>query len=322
MLDIKFEPLSSSITYRDKILMLGSCFSEEIGTRLQDIKFQVLQNPNGILYDPLSICSAITSWIENKPGNLNDLFLMNELWNSWQHHSRFSGTSKEEVGINISNAVAYAHKFIKEASWLFITPGTASNYELMESKLAVANCHKAPAAMFHKKMLEVSSIVSMFKRTLDQLFSFNPAIHVIFTVSPVRYLKDGLPQNNRSKGRLIESIHLLCEEYSNVNYFPAYELVIDVLRDHRFYSTDLVHPNAQAADFVFDQLIDHALSKTDMGILSEIRPLVMARKHRPLHTGTQGYQQFQKAQLLKAQALKILYPYIDLSEEIAFFGGD
>ena len=219
---------------------------------MQNLKFDVLQNPNGILYDPVSISSALVSYIENKKFTEDDLFLLDELWHSWQHHSVFSGMNKENVLQNINHSQFEAHQFLKTSSWLIITAGTSYNYQLKKSGEPVANCHKAPQDFFEKKLLPVEDIIYNLSTAVSKVQSFNPQLKIIFTISPVRHVRDGVIENNRSKARLIEAIHSVREKTQNVFYFPAYELIIDVLRDYRFYKKDLVHPSGTATEFVFE----------------------------------------------------------------------
>ena len=184
--------------------------------------------------------------MENRKATENDLFLLNELWQSWQHHSRYSGTDRDEVLARINNTRQQAHAFLKKANWLIITLGTSFSYRLVENQSPVANCHRAPSAWFNKHMMGIEETIVALDTMLYRLFQFNPQINIIFTVSPVRHIRDGITENNRSKARLLEAVHHLVNKFSRLYYFPSYELVIDVLRDYRFYDIDLVHPNYQA----------------------------------------------------------------------------
>src|SRR6185312_9882900 len=208
------------ISYRDKILFIGSCFSEEIGNKLKELKFDILQNPNGILYDPLSISDSLFSYIENKPFDEENLFQFNGLWHSWKHHSIFSGTDKKEVLKKINASQSWTHAFLKEANFLIITLGTAFYYQLKDDNKNVANCHKAPATLFEKKLMPTEEIISEMLSVLTAIEVFNPGLKIIFTVSPVKHVRDGVVENNRSKARLIEAAHSICEQKQNAFYFP------------------------------------------------------------------------------------------------------
>ena len=179
ILPFQVTPSPIKISYDDKILFIGSCFTEEIGNKMKDLKFDVLQNPNGILYDPVSISSALVSYVENKKFTEDDLFLSDELWHSWQHHSVFSGMNKENVLHNINYFRSEAHRFLKTASWLIITPGTSFNYRIKKSGEPVANCHKAPQDFFDKKLLPVEEIINNLSKAISKLQAFNPELKII-----------------------------------------------------------------------------------------------------------------------------------------------
>jgi len=307
------------ISYSDKILFIGSCFTEEIGKMMKELKFDVLQNPNGILYDPLSISSALDSYIDNKQYKEDDLFLLNELWHSWQHHSAFSGMNKEAVLQNINRSQTEAHLFLKNASWLIITLGTSYNYQLKKSLQPVSNCHKAPQDFFEKKLLSTEEIISQLSNVISKLQSYNSSLKIIFTVSPVRHVKDGVIENNRSKARLIEAIHSIKENNKDILYFPAYELIIDVLRDYRFYKDDLVHPTETATTFVFETFCNTYLDEPTKKLSEEIKPIIAAFKHRPFQSESAAHKKFQSAQLEKIKIIKTNFPFMDFSNEEQFF---
>ena len=248
------------ISYQDKILFIGSCFSEEIGNKLKELKLNVVQNPNGILYDPLSISDALFSYIEKKPFDEENLFQLNGLWHSWKHHSVFSGADKKDVLKKINASQSGTHAFLKEANFLIITLGTAFYYQLKDDNKNVANCHKAPPTFFEKRLMPADAIISEMLSVLTALEVFNPNLKIIFTVSPVKHVRDGVVENNRSKARLIDAVHSIAEQKEAIFYFPSYELITDVLRDYRFYKNDLVHPNETAINFVFEKFCDTLLN--------------------------------------------------------------
>ena len=303
------------ISYHDKILFIGSCFSEEIGNKMGELKFDILQNPNGILYDPISISDSIFSYIENKPYKEEILFLLNGLWHSWEHHSAFSGVNKKEVLEKINQSQSAAHTFLKKAKFLIITFGTAFNYELKKNKQIVANCHKAPADYFQKKLLSSSEIIDATLGVLKAVELFNPGLKIIFTISPVKHVRDGVVANNRSKARLIEAVQSLIELNLNAFYFPSYELVNDVLRDYRFYKNDLVHPNEAAVNFVFEKFLESFLDDSSKKIKEEINKVVAALNHKPFLKESEAHQMFVNAQLKNIRNIKNNYPFIDLSKE-------
>lgn len=318
LLDIRIDEPETRIDHEDKIMMVGSCFTEHIGDDLSSLKFNVLQNPNGIIFDPASTASAIISYIENRKYTADDLFHLNELWQSWQHHSRFSRTDQNEVLQNINASQEQAHQFLKEAKWLVITLGTSYSYRL-EKNSPVANCHRAPATWFDKHMMRIDESISALDTCIYRLFQFNKDIRLIFTVSPVRHARDGVVQNNRSKARLLETVHHLVEKYDRIHYFPAYELVIDVLRDYRFYDTDLVHPNYQATSYVIEQFMRHYVNERSQQLARELEKILIARKHRAFQPTTEAHKRFLQMHAAKAKALMANYPHIDLHEELRYF---
>jgi hypothetical protein len=307
------------ISYKDKILLIGSCFSEEIGNKMSELKFDVLQNPNGILYDPVSIADAIHSYIQNNPYTEENLFQLNGLWHSWKHHSFFSGENKKEVLEKINNSQSTGHRFLKEAKCIIITLGTAFNYHLKSNNENVSNCHKAPSVFFTKNLLPIEEIKSKLLSAITALELFNPDLTIIFTVSPVKHVKDGVVENNRSKSRLIEAAHSIIEQKENAFYFPSYELVNDVLRDYRFYKNDLVHPNETAINFVFEKFLDSFLDEINKKVLGEIKKIISAMNHKPFFKESEAHQKFIVAQIQNIHKIESAYPFIDFSKEKSFF---
>jgi hypothetical protein len=320
MLDIKISEPEVKIDYRDRIMLVGSCFTEHIGDSLADLKFQVLQNPNGIIFDPATVASSITSYIENKQYTAQELVQLNELWQSWQHHSRFSGINKDEVLEVINTSQQDAHDFLQRSRWLIITLGTSYSYRLTDGAKPVANCHRAPSAWFDKHLMSIDETITALDTMLYRLFQFNPSINIIFTVSPVRHIRDGIVENNRSKARLLEAVHHLVNKFPRLYYFPSYELVIDVLRDYRFYDIDLVHPNFQATSFVIEQFMNHYVNESSISLSKEIEKIITARKHKPFQPETDAHKNFLKLHAERTKSLMSNYPFLSLQEELDFFG--
>jgi hypothetical protein len=319
MTSINIKPLAPAINYRNKILLIGSCFTEHIGNYLSEVKLNVLQNPNGILFDPISVCNSLISYIQDKQYSDDELFPLNEGWHSWQHHSRFSKPNKDESLQLINESQKAAHKFLKETDWLIITLGSSFVYKLAENEMPVANCHKASPQTFHKHLSTIEETVTKFDDTIHQLFQFNQHLKVIFTISPVRHLRDGVVDNNRSKARLIEAVHHLVKKFDRLYYFPAYELVIDVLRDYRFYDIDLAHPNYAATQFVLEKFFENCLDDEAQQLSEEIRKLVIARNHKPFNDQSNQHKQFLITQLQKTKQLQDKYPFLDFTRELNFF---
>ncbi|TMI83899.1 MAG: GSCFA domain-containing protein [Bacteroidetes bacterium] len=333
MVNIDLKKLPQQINYQDKILLIGSCFTEHIGNSLAELKFSVLQNPNGILFDPHSVARSLHSYLDNKRYADGDFFQLNEIWHSWQHHSRYSDINVEEAVRRVNASQAEAHQFISTADWVIITLGSAFSYRLTDSATkigafaqesslggaGVANCHRAPAQWFDKHLMTIEEIISVLDSCFQQLFEFNSRLKVIFTVSPVRHIRDGVVDNNRSKARLIESVHHLVKKFDRVNYFPAYELVIDVLRDYRFYDVDLAHPNYAATEFVLEKFAESCIDQDSRAIMEQVKQIVTARKHKAFQPQTMAHRQFLQSYFEKAKQLNASYPFLDLREEINYF---
>jgi hypothetical protein len=319
MVNIDLKKLPRPISYRDRILLIGSCFTEHIGNTLQELKFPVLQNPHGILFDPASVCKSLVSYIQNKKYEEKDLFNLNEVWNSWEHHSRFSNTNARESIRIINESQEKAHRFLKEADWIIITLGSSFSYRLTENGEGVANCHRAPAQWFKKHMLAIEETLTLLDNCYHQLMRFNPKLSIIFTISPVRHLRDGVVDNNRSKARLLEAVHHMVNKFDRLHYFPAYELVIDVLRDYRFYDIDLAHPNYMATEFVLEKFAESCIDDDARLLMQEIKKIVIARKHKAFQPDTNAHKQFLQAHAEKVSLLQEKYPFIDLSEELEYF---
>ena len=326
MVDIDIKKPESLISYGDSVMLIGSCFTEHIGRALDEAKLKVMQNPNGILFDPDSVCRSLVSYVEKKTYTTNDLFELNEVWHSWEHHSRFSGMDPDTVIQQINESQEKAHDFLKQTNWLIITLGSAFSYRLTieqtdkppESR-GVANCHRAPAKWFDKHLLDINSIIAMLDATYHRLLEFNPELKIIFTVSPVRHLRDGAVENNRSKARLIESVHHLAGKYDGITYFPAYELVIDVLRDYRFYDIDLAHPNYMATEFVLEKFTENYIGESSRELMKEIRKIAIARRHRPMQPGTTQHRQFLLEHAEKVRKLMEKHPFLNMQEELNYF---
>ncbi len=311
--------LPKPIAYTDPVLLIGSCFSEHISERLGKHKFRVLSNPHGILFNPLSVAQSLDGYLDNKLYCREELFYMNELWNSWDHHTRFSNIDVEKALEGINQSQGEAAAFIKKTSWVIVTLGSAFQYYLTEGQRPVANNHRAPAQWFEKKLLGTKEIIDALSETLKKLFKINPEAQVLFTISPVRHIRDGVIDNNRSKARLIEAVHTLCENFGQAHYFPAYELVIDILRDYRFYDIDFVHPNYLATQFVWEEFMGACIDPSAKSIMQQVLEINTARHHRPRFPNTEAHKKFKAEYLKKIQQLQQQYPYLDMGEELGYF---
>jgi GSCFA family len=312
------KPFDIKINHQHNLLLIGSCFTEQIGTKLANHKFAVLDNPNGILFNPISITKSVSSYIDNKQYTAADLFYQNESWNSWEHHSRFSNPDADECLKGINESQTKAHHFLKNTDWLLITLGSAFVYEL-ENKAVVANCHKVPTDKFVKRLLSADEIFADLQTMIKKALACNPSLKIIFTISPVRHLRDGFVENNRSKATLIQAVHQLIEKNSNCFYFPAYELIIDDLRDHRFFAEDMVHPNYAATNYVWEKFIATCIDEPSQQLMKEIAVIVAAKNHKPFNPTSQQHKKFLQTNLEKVKKLQQQFSYLNLDEEESFF---
>jgi hypothetical protein len=318
---LEYHPPSSSIKIdiNDKLLLIGSCFTEHIHSQLKKYKFSTLQNPHGTLFNPFSIFKAIESYIKLNLPTEDDLFFQHGLWNSWDFHSSISHEDKFNALTGMIHQIKNGHDFLKTSDVLFITLGSAFVYEL-ENKTIVANCHKVPSSVFYKRLLEPAEIINGFRSLLSILTSFNKNIKVIFTISPVRHLRDGFIENNRSKAVLIHAVDKIVQEFPLSSYFPSYELVIDDLRDYRFFAEDMVHPNYLATKYVWDKFCSSFINGRTRELMKEIEQLHQAFIHRPMHPHSDEHQQFKLKFKELAIALSNRFPELDFKQEIKHFG--
>lgn len=324
-LDLEIKKISPRIKHLHKILLVGSCFTENIGQKLEQYKFNVLQNPNGILFNPVSVAEAIGSYVDRVQISKSSLFHYREGWHSWKHHSRFSGITPEIAVDQINQSSTNAHNFLKNADWLVITLGSAWVYTLTESAPAskagdvAANNHKAPAEWFNRRLLSAPEVFEILKGMIQKIKSANPYLHIIFTISPVRHIREGVVENNRSKAVLIQAVHDIIDKEESAFYFPAYELVIDDLRDYRFYSEDLVHPNYFATQYVWEKFVEACMEDDTRAVMTELHDLNLAFKHKPFNPGSTEHIKFLQTYLQKTQRLQEKYSYMDLKKEIEYF---
>ncbi len=320
-LQLSFHPpaLPVKINYTDRLFMVGSCFAEHVGEKFQQAKMNVLINPHGILFNPHSICQSIKQCMEKKVYQPEELILHGELWHSFRHHGSFSHPDQQQVLANINQSLSNAHEALKQARFLIITLGSAWAYEHKDTGVIVANCHKVHQKEFTKVLLKAEVLKNDYLHLIVALRNFNPGLKVIFTISPVRYVRDGLVENNLSKAQLFQLVHDLCGE-QNCFYFPAYEWVIDVLRDHRFYEEDLVHPNSSAIDFVWEKFRESCFSEEAKRTHERVMGLVNAFAHRVLHQGTEQHRKFKQQLEEKLKMLQADFPYINWEQEKLLLG--
>ena len=308
----------SKIDYNSNVIFIGSCFSDNVGRKLQDLKFQVDINPFGVLYNPVSIANSIDIIVSNREFCETDLHFYNKQWFSFFHHSSFSDSDKTVCLRNINKRINLANDKLKNAGFLFVTFGTSRIYSYNKTSEIVSNCHKLPAKEFTRKLLEVDEIVHSIEQMVKSLKAFNPSLKIIFTLSPIRHWKDGAIGNMQSKARLLVAIDKITSSQTNCMYFPSYEIVMDDLRDYRFYADDMLHLSNSAVDYIFDRFSDIFIDKSTSDLQKRILKIVKAKKHKPFNPESQDYKKFAERNLSEIKKINKYYK-IDLSEEEDFF---
>ena len=298
------------ISYESRILTLGSCFAQNIGTKLKEDYFETEINPFGVLYNPISIANSILLLLEKKVFTKEDIFQYNDLWQSFSHSSLFSDVSVDKCLEKISLPFKRNSEFIKLTDILLITFGTAWVYEEKKSGIVVSNCHKLPAKNFIRRRLTIDEIVKVYKSLIIKLAQLNPRIKIIFSVSPVRHWKDGAHENNISKSTLLLAIDELQKTNEQVYYFPAYEIQIDELRDYRFYSNDMFHPSEVAIDYIWKRFSETYFDDLTNKMKAEFEQFTNDLNHRPLFPDSNEFLKFQHNILKKKDLLKTKYPFL------------
>jgi lysophospholipase L1-like esterase len=297
------------INYDSNIFLLGSCFSENIGNKLSHFKFQSIQNPFGILFHPKAIETLITNAVNQKVYSNEDVFLQNEVWHSFDVHSSLSSENDKSLLKKINSAISVTNKKLKEASHIIITLGTSWVYRFIETDTIVANCHKIPQKKFLKELLTVDEITKSLSTILVLLKSINKNIHITFTVSPIRHLKDGFVENTQSKSNLISAIHTILVD-TNVSYFPSYEIMMDELRDYRFYAEDMIHPNKTAINYIWEKFVDTRFSEESLPTMKEIEAIQKGILHRPFHEKSEQHLHFLEKIVKRKEKIKSQFPFI------------
>jgi len=303
------------IDYKSKILSLGSCFSENMGAKLTYYKFNALINPFGILYNPESIANSLEFLLENKKFTDSDLFEHEGVWNSFYHHSRFSNTNKTEALTQINNSIKEASIHLSETKFLLITFGTAWVYKHKNTGKIVSNCHKIPEKEFNRFKLSVSEMGEHWLVLIQKLKKLNPNLNVIFTVSPVRHLKDGAENNQISKASLILAVHELIAKTENTSYFPSYEIMMDDLRDYRFYNDDMIHPSPIAINYIWEKFMESVFHYDSKKLMREIHKINQAIEHRAFQPHSESHQKFLKATLANIEAIEKQHSTLKFEEE-------
>ncbi|MFN7160678.1 MAG: GSCFA domain-containing protein [Candidatus Gracilibacteria bacterium] len=291
-------------------LMIGSCFTENMGAFMQHSKFPIIINPTGIVYNPLSALRVLEVLMSKKIYTASDLFFSNGLWASYDHHGSFSSSSQEECLTKINTALSNARAHLEKTKILFITFGTSWIYRLKVTGKVVSNCHKQPDTLFERSLLKVDEITDAYKIVLEKLHTLYPDLHVVFTVSPIRHWKEGAHNNQISKSLLHISIEKLTSNFSYTGYFPSYEIVMDELRDYRFYTEDMLHISDAATRYIWERFQETFMSPETRTLSKEIEDIQKSLLHRPFNSDTTQHNQFRDKLSQRIQNLVHTYPFL------------
>ena len=299
------------IDYNSRIVSLGSCFAENMAEKFEYFKFQNTVNPFGIIFNPVSIEKLISRVINEEKFTESAIFFHNERWHCHEVHSDLSTENKEKFLENLNAILKFTHNQILKSTHIIITYGTSWIYRLKSNNEVVANCHKVPQNQFDKEILSIESIEESIQNTIDLIRKVNPDCQFIFTISPVRHIKDGFVENQRSKAHLISAIHQIINcQLSIINYFPSYEIIMDELRDYRFYAEDMLHPNATAIAYIWERFTEAWISKLSNETMAEVNSIQKGLEHRPFNLNSESYLQFKHKLEEKINKLLSEYPFI------------
>jgi hypothetical protein len=271
---------------------MGSCFAENMGNQLEASGFQVNVNPFGVLYNPLSVASGLQDLLQEKVFSEEDIFEYQGLYSSWSHHSRFSGLTPQECLEKMNGRMALSAAFLKRTNVLMVTFGTAYVYRLKANGMIVSNCHKLPAGHFFQERPGVNEIVEVWSALVETLKKQIPDLEIVLTVSPIRHWKDGAHENQLSKSILLLAVEKLQQQYGFIRYFPSYELVLDDLRDYRFYADDMLHPSAAAMDYIWEKFSAACFDEKTKLAMKEYHQIRRDLEHLPLHPESNEYKNF------------------------------
>ncbi|MDR2652431.1 MAG: GSCFA domain-containing protein [Prevotellaceae bacterium] len=318
--EIEIKSFGEKLSHTSKILMLGSCFANNIGERLRDVKFDICINPFGVIYNPFSIANSVELLITNAKITENDLLQHNGLYYNFCYHTSFSSADKQSALSKMNSANQQGSEFLKNAQNIIITFGSAIAYKHKKHNKIVANCHKIPSCEFEKINLNVDEIVKVINASIQNIRAINNSASFIFTVSPVRHLSDGAHENQLSKSRLLIAVDEICKGNRQCQYFPAYEIMMDELRDYRFYADDMLHPSNLAVDYIWQKFSNIAICDESLKIIEEIRKITDAKSHKAFNPDSAEHRKFIKTYFEKTKQLQVKYPFLNLTEELEYFG--
>lgn len=300
-----------SIDYNSKIMSLGSCFAVNMAEKLDYFKFQNSCNPIGILFHPLAIQKLIDFVVSGKQFGENDIFFHNERWHCFDVHSDLSNSNKEELLESLNAIIKSTNKHLNESTHIIITYGTSWVYREIGSDSIVANCHKVPQKQFKKELLSAKEIEESIENTVKLIQSVNRNCNIIFTVSPIRHIKDGFVENQWSKANIISALHKTFDfRLSTVSYFPSYEIMMDELRDYRFYAEDMLHPNQVATDYIWKRFKETTISETAFGTMDEVLTVQKSLSHKPFNPKSESHLKFESKVREKITKLESEYSFM------------
>ncbi len=312
---------SQKINHETKILMLGSCFTEHISDKLERCKYNVLSNPFGILYNPVSIAKAVQRIVDLSFYTEDELIFHQGLYHSMDHHGQFASKNKQTVLDKINSQIQSAHDQLKQSAFAFISPGTSKVYRYKKTEQIVGNCHKIPGTEFFHEQLLSEACEEAIADIFEKIRSIAPNCRIIWTVSPVRHLRDGLIENQVSKATLLLSIHNHLKNHPDHGYFPAYEIMVDELRDYRFYNRDMMHPSPLAVDIIWDRFEHAFMDEKTRSKNTALEKIQKAMEHRFLHDDREAMQTFAQGQLNAIDQLEREMSGLDWTKEKAYFNG-
>lgn len=304
---------NAAIDYNSKIISLGSCFAENMGEKFDYFKFQNTTNPFGIIFNPVSIEKLVNRIVSKVAFTENDIFFYNEQWHCFEIHSVLSNANKAEFLRHINEILKDSYFKIAEATHIIVTYGTSWIYRNIENNEIVANCHKIPQKQFSKEILSIETIEKSIQRTIEFIQKVNANCHFIFTISPVRHIKDGFVENQQSKAHLITALHaiLKAEQFLlNVEYFSSYEIMMDELRDYRFYAQDMLHPSQVAIDFIWEKFIASSLNEHAFATMDEVKNIQKSLAHKPFNLNSESHQKFTSKLKISMELLQQKFPFI------------
>lgn len=305
--EVKIKPIEQRIVYGDRLLFLGSCFADEIGGICKGLGFNVLVNPFGVLFNPASIFQSVERLESGKDFTQNDVIEVGgEFYCTFSHNTEFWNPSPEKLLETVNGKLALARQHFTQAKWIVISLGTSWIYRHRQSGIIVSNCHKLPSQLFQREFLSMEQSTEL----LSQLIEKHPDKQFIFTVSPLRHLKDGLHENQISKAALLLAVDEICKRFGNAHYFPAYEILLDELRDYRFYKEDMIHPTEQAVRHIWEHFVSFAIAESELPAMKQASELKQMLQHKVFFPDSEAFRKFEAMKISKMADFERNFPKV------------